>query len=108
MVEIKPISPNEASNKRISNINPAVIQAVNEILAEKYVKGRNVVIVQDDLLKRIRKIDKKLTSKFLFENKQLDFEDKYEAEGWDVEFDRPAYYESYETTYTFTPKKKKN
>ena len=46
----------------------------------------------------------KIDRSTVFRNGWLNIEATYEATGWDVQYDKPAYYEDREATFTFTPK----
>lgn len=100
---IKPISPKEIMENLDEIIPNAVIQAVNELLKEKY-RGSEVTIKQKDIVSRAVSIDNKLAGKII-ENKYLDFESLYEKSGWKVSYDKPGYNESYDAFFKFSPKK---
>lgn len=100
---IKPISPKEIMENLDEIIPDAVIQAVNELLKEKY-RGSEVTIKQKDIVSRAVSIDNKLAGKII-ENKYLDFESLYEKSGWKVSYDKPGYNESYDAFFKFSPKK---
>lgn len=97
-----PIKPSDVSGLKARQIPTAVFDAVNELIVEKW-DGRSAVILQCTLVKRIRDKDASLADK-LFEHHYLDFEDVYRKEGWTVSYDRPAYCETYEPSFTFTKK----
>jgi hypothetical protein len=42
-----------------------------------------------------------LTRAFIFSKGYLNFEELYEAQGWKVVYDKPAYNESYKANFTF-------
>lgn len=39
----------------------------------------------------------------VFANKWLDIEDIYREQGWRVDYDKPAYNENYQASFTFAP-----
>jgi hypothetical protein len=106
---IKPVTPDEASKTNRSSIPEAIIQAVNEILSEKFTGGGSVDIKQDDILARACKIDPKLKNQRskIFDNGWMDIEPVFEKAGWTVKYDKPAYCESYDAFFTFSKKRKK-
>lgn len=108
MKVIKPLSPSELKDIPNKSIDPAIIQAVNNLLIKNYSEG-SAIIKQDEIIEEYFKItgtkNKESKRAWLFENKQLSFERIYEKEGWKVEYDKPGYNETYDATFEFTPKK---
>ncbi len=45
-----------------------------------------------------------MSSSEIYERHLLDVEPSYRAEGWEVEYDKPGYNETYEATFTFRKK----
>ena len=83
------------------------IEAFNELIKEK-----NTLPVKITQTEVVNKILNKLhfdherdsiatTRAKIFETHQLDIEDLYRAQGWDVTFDQPAYCETYEPYWIF-------
>jgi len=101
--QIKPLSPNDIMDNIGAIIPPVVIQAVNILLAKKF-RGDEVTIKQKDIITEIKKLSN-LTSTEIYENKWMDFEEIYRKNGWIVTYDKPAYCESYDATFSFKPKK---
>ena len=102
---VKPITPEQAKGK-IKNVIPeAIIRAVNECISEKFRNNGPFDILQKDIIAKAVKFDERLTSNIIYEKKYLDFETLYREAGWKVEYDKPAYNESYEPYFTFEPKK---
>ena len=102
----KPIKPEEILDRKGETIPEAMYDAVNAMITLKW-NGSSACFRQDDLLKKyfeLAKIeypDRSVTDK-LFAEHALDFEDQYRKEGWKVEYDKPAYNESYEPNFTFS------
>jgi hypothetical protein len=105
MKTIKPLSPQEVENSSGSFIPSIVIEAVNNLLKKKYRNG-HMVILQRDLIKEIFTLDPTMTRDNLFDNNWLDFEPLFRKVGWEVEYDKPGYNETYEPNFSFRPKKK--
>lgn len=104
---IKPISPDNIVEAKLKTIPDQVIQAFNEMIARKW-NGSSSTIKQDDVITEIQK-NFACGRHEIFDNKWLDVEDIYRAEGWIVEYDKPAYNESYPATFEFlNSKRKKN
>lgn len=92
---------------KVKSIPPFVFDQVNDLLMQRYEgMGRPIRILQKEILERL-KINNNGTLPAAFEWWWLDFEDAYRAEGWLVKYDRPAYNESYDAFFVFTPKSEK-
>lgn len=100
----KPLTPQEAHATQIESLPDVVIDSVNELLAKKSVSHGRIVIMQDEVIKAIMSKGE-FTRAQIFANHWLDFEAAYRAAGWYVD-DKPAYNESYEPSFTFTPNPK--
>jgi hypothetical protein len=101
----KPMSPDEVADRKTETIPDDVFEVVNAELAEKWT-GNQAIILQKDIVHRVLKVRKDLTAKtFPFE--WLDFEDSYRALGWEVEYDKPGYNETYSAKFIFRKVRKK-
>ena len=111
---MNPITPSEAASQR-QVFPPEVIQAFNELIAEKYRRG-TAKVLQDDVVERIATLmnppgffpenddGKDREREFrqsIFDKGWLDVEAAYRAAGWDVSFDKPAYNETYAASFLF-------
>lgn len=91
---VQPVSPKTA--KKV--IPDFVIEAVNELINEN-LSLRGFTIMQKHIIDRVKsKTDQD------FDYAWLDFESVFEAAGWNVNYDKPAYCETYEPYFNFTPK----
>lgn len=99
-----PISPKEATDLHESGIPTAVFDVVNKILAEKFSGDGEVYILQDEVVDAL--VDLGLKKSDLFEKRWLDIEAHYRKAGWKVEYDKPAYCETYKASWTFSRKRK--
>lgn len=102
---MKPLSPQEVADVAKSEIPPAVIEAVNNLLKKKYRRGQSITLKQEDIMKEVTRLNSDLTSTIVYENGWMDFEATFEGVGWKVTYDKPGYNESYPATFEFTPKK---
>ena len=100
----KPLSPKEVNNRAGEDIPDAVIDAVNELLKERY-RGGTLTLLQKDVVERVLLKDKSITSHELFENHWMDFEPLFRRAGWIVNYDKPGYCETYEPSFEFSKKK---
>ena len=107
---MKPIKPDEVSAKKIEVINENMIKAVNDMIVMNWLND-SATFKQKDLVTHyfkvigVNKTQKRVQK--LYDDNQLDIEPLFESVGWDVYYDRPAYNETYEPTFTFTRKTKR-
>lgn len=105
MSTVKPISPNDiAEAKKTLVFPPKVIETWNFLIAKNWTEGRSIVYQNEaiELLMKNLGIEERND---IFHKKYLEIEDVYRAEGWTVVYDKPAYYETYEPSFTFRKKK---
>jgi hypothetical protein len=113
---IKPISPNEVVSQKAKAVIPDyVFEAFNFLISKNFRNG-SATVKQNEVVDRIvsREYDihdntppsRQITREYLFDNHLLDVEDVYREAGWVVEYDKPAYCETYEATFKFTKKGK--
>ena len=107
MSNIQPFSPAEAKAAKASALPKELIQAVNELLAERYNDRGDIHITLKDVKARCRQI---LGIDEMFSGIDpmnswvhgvWDFEPVYEKAGWKVSYDGPCYNESYDGYYIF-------
>lgn len=96
-----PISPEEVRKSRIDYIPSIIFETINELITNNF-DGKRSVVKQDDILNRVCTEGSGLSREKVFEHHYLDIEDFYRQKGWKVEYDKPAYCESYPATFTFS------
>lgn len=111
-----PITPVDAmTNKRLS-IPPEVFEAFDELITKNISTSGTAIIKQCDAIAlvcaklgiaedanaRRQAGEDILTRSDVFANGWMDVEASYRLVGWEVDYDRPSYCESYEPTYTFS------
>lgn len=105
--EIEAYSPEDVKRLTPSVMHKYhVIEVVNELLLQSRTIYQDT-IVQKLIQRNVGDKDQKECLRFrafIFKEHLLDFEDVYRNKGWNVKYDKPAYNESYEPTWTFTPK----
>ena len=107
MSNIQPFSPAEARKAKVFFLPKELIQAVNELLAERYKDNGDIRITLKDVKARCRKIlgiDDMFSSDDPMNDwpsSVWDFESAYESGGWKVSYDKPGYNESYDGFYIF-------
>lgn len=103
----KAITPDEAGRIKFEQYVPdQVIDSVNELIARNLGAGGRAKFTLDAFLTLVVSKMPEITRQRVLDEKWADFEPFYEAAGWKVEFDKPAYNESYPATYEFSRKKK--
>ena len=101
---VKPITPGEVTQKKAESLPPEVLEAFNELIAENW-DGRESTFKLSEAVARIRKKVTVPKGESPGDKGWLDIEDIYRKAGWKVEYDQPAYNETYPATYTFSKKK---
>jgi len=114
----EPIKPDDIVKARKNTLPDEIIQALNTLLTKKF-NGYNAIIMQNDVVDLAIKLilearkeeitgpNSDLIRTQIFENQWLDVEPIFEKFGWKVEYDKPAYNESYEANWTFTKRTKR-
>lgn len=106
----RPITPAEARQQKLNSIPEFVIEAVNKLIVKKMSpNSKSVTLLQEDIIEQIEIEGERMQAwksggfnrNRVFEEHWLDFEDIFRQAGWDVEYDKPAYCESYEPNFKF-------
>jgi hypothetical protein len=99
---VEPLSPDEAKVKHA--IPDQVIEAFNEMILRN-LDGRVAIVNQEDVVSLIREKMKAARPDFnrreIFQERWLNVEEIYRSKGWQVEYDKPGFNESYDATFTF-------
>lgn len=96
---VEPSTPKEVEESANYAIHPAIIQAVNELLKEEYIPGRTVTLLQKIIVKKAKSICKELTERQIFDKHWMDFEPVFRKAGWKVNYNSPAWCETYFDEY---------
>lgn len=89
---------------KLKTIPDIIIKAVNDLLVQKYDKNKHKAIIkQSEILDKVVGDPDygMLTRESVFRNNYLDFESEYQAIGWKVTYNKPAYCETYEPYFIF-------
>ena len=97
----QPLTPEQIKKVEGDSIPSVVIESVNELLLEKVRNGRTTLLQNEVVDRILKKAGNEITKKMLFDKGWLDFEPVFRRAGWVVEFDRPAYCETYEPKWIF-------
>jgi hypothetical protein len=104
MTTVKPITPDEIVERKKETIPDVIFEIFNYLIAENF-NGYSSTVMQSKVNAMLKK--KKVNVDEAYKKHWLDVEDIYREAGWDVEYDKPGYNESYEANFTFTPPKRK-
>jgi hypothetical protein len=108
---VKPISTNDATlaSAKKELLPDFVIEAFNEMIASRYLNG-SAKFKQDEVMEIILQRgndikdlqgDPHIKRHNIFDNHWLDVEEVYRQEGWKVEYDKPAYCETFDAYFVF-------
>lgn len=98
----KPISPNDIASFKAKTFPPEVFEAFNELIAKNFSAGSADVKQKHASALIASKLN--ITSSEVFDKGYLNVEEVYRAEGWKVNYDKPAYCENYDAFFTFKAK----
>lgn len=102
----KPISPDDVSLLKATQIPGEVFAAFNECIARNF-RGTGASFTQDEVLAEVKKRLPEDQHAHIFNCRWMDVESSYEEMGWSVAYDKPGYNETYAATFTFTKKRSK-
>lgn len=93
---IKPLTPAETASAASAGVPAFVIEAVNELLVEKYGSGSRAIITLEDIKSRTlqkmhlfyEELGALANEKIEFNMQWLNFEFLYEAQGWKVKYEK--------------------
>lgn len=99
----KALSPEEAIERFKSEIPEEVLECWNNLIVKNMTmqNGKTVSVFKLSELKQNICVAMKSGSETVKERGWLDLEDVFREKGWKVEFDKPAYNETYEPVFRF-------
>jgi hypothetical protein len=101
---IKPLTPAEVVKNKGNILPEFVIDSINTLVTMKF-NGVNAKFTVEEIIQMIMsKSPVPVTRSEILDNGWLDFEPLYDTYGWDVQYDRPSYNESYAANFTFWKK----
>jgi hypothetical protein len=99
---MKPITPKEANLNFKNSFPEFVIQAINNCILNSSFGKESFTITQDTIIDEILRLAPEgTTTKEIFENHWLDFEDLYHGFGWKIIYDKPGWDEDYPEIFKF-------
>ena len=100
----QPIKPDEVEDRKTADIPDQVFEAFNALIVRNF-SGVSAVVKQVDAVDQIIKLRNAAhfgcSRQEIFDNGWLNVEESYRKSGWDVEYDKPGYNETYEASFTF-------
>jgi hypothetical protein len=102
---VKPITPIEARAAKTARLPNWVIEVVNEMLIQKITPTCYSVTLSQDAIVLALVEKSGLDREAIFKHDYLDFEPIFRQHGWEVEYNKPAYYETGSASYKFIPKR---
>ena len=101
-----PASPSEIlkAQAKCEHIPSFVLKAVDRLLTI-HLKNNYASFDQDEIIKEIQKSNPEIKRREIFANKWLDFEPLYRDFGWEVEYEKGAYYDTFTPYFEFKVKK---
>lgn len=103
------ITPGEVLNLKEKQIPDEVFEAFDELIAKDFQHGSATVMQKEVSLLALKKLKaaghRGMTQQKIFDNHWLDVEAIYRQRGWNVEYDKPAYNESYEASFRFSKRR---
>lgn len=103
------ITPGQVVDAKENQIPDEVFAAFDELIAKDFNQGYATVMQNEVLLLALKKLKaaghRRMTRQIIFDNHWLDVEAIYRKRGWAVEYDKPAYNETYEANFKFKKKK---
>lgn len=101
---VAPIKPSEIVTVKSTILPDGVMEAFNELIAQKF-SGNYAQVYQKDVVSLILQKIPGAKRDDIFTNDWLEIEDIYRAAGWEVEYDKPGYTESYSPSFKFRLKR---
>jgi hypothetical protein len=94
------ITVEEAIKSKQDIIPEAVFDVINRLIVQKMDSNYSSRVTHDEIVNEVSRA-LNLSRQEIFERHYLDVEDSYRAVGWSVEYDKPAYNESYGAYFIF-------
>jgi hypothetical protein len=95
----RPITPQEVAGAKCTYTPPAVFDAFNIEIAQRYSVGR-AIVPQNAVIARL--VNGGMKRSEIFDGGWLNVEEAYQAVGWKVSYTKPAYNESGDSYFEFS------
>lgn len=101
---VKPIRPEEITGEKAKQIPDSVLKTFNTLIAQNFSSG-SAIVLEKDIVAQL--IERGINRSQIYVNHWLDVEDIYREAGWNVEYDKPGFNETYDASFTFRPSRKR-
>jgi hypothetical protein len=102
---MEPIKPKDVDDAKSEKLPDEVIKVFNDLIVEEW-NGYSATIVQNAAAKKISN-SMGITLDEVYNRGLLDVEHVFRKAGWNVKYDKPGYNETYEATFEFSKRKRK-
>ena len=98
------LTPKEVAKAKREATPDFVYEAFNNLLIKNY-NPYEIIIIQNDVINEIIRLSPMdITKDDIYREHWLDVEEDYCENGWEVEYDKPGFGESYPARFVFKPK----
>ena len=98
---VKPLAPSDVVSAQVELFPDFVIETWNAAIAKNWDGTKSLILQKDMVFELIAASPTLINSADVFSEHWLDIEALYRLEGWIVEYDKPAYNESYDAHFWF-------
>lgn len=98
-IRVGPLEPNEVAEAKQEQIPAEVFEVFNTLITENFSSGQ-AVVKQKDVVALMKEVG--IDTAEAFKRGWLDIEEIYMKAGWDVEYDKPGYNETYDAYFIFS------
>lgn len=108
-MSVRPISPRDIADQKRHDLPDQVVACWNRLIARHF-SATVSAVRQDEALDELMAFVPEghlQPRKYIVDQGWLDVEPMYRARGWEVEYDRPGYNESYPAVFRFRAARQK-
>jgi hypothetical protein len=99
------ITPAQCPSHKAAGMPDGVMIAWNAVIAKNSKGNQSIHVGQEEIIAELMPLTPDGNFRqHIFNENWLDVEPIYEAAGWEVVYDKPAYNETYAASFKFTPK----
>lgn len=95
----EPIRPEDVAGHKIKVLPSEVFEVFNDLIARSFSNGQ-ATVMQKDVVDAL--VEKGFSKEQIFAQKLLDVVEAYRAKGWEVEYDKPGFNETYGAAFIFS------
>ena len=99
----EPISPEEVGAMKLGSLPEYIFDAFNQLIIDNWnANSYRSSFKLKDVVAKLRANVKDFSCQEAYDKNWFDVEPYYREKGWEVEFDKPAYNENYDSCFLFT------